>query len=1025
MMLRFGFAFLFQVCSAVALPTIEYPENAGIINVANPPAGFAAALPDDGVDDTAAINALLSAYNGQAGGAIHVLASRVIYFPAGVYQLSDTLVARIDGQTASSVTFAGAGDGETIFRLQDGASGFDGTRPKPLIQLGKQYSPIGPRETGPDAAFGNLVRNLRIELGDNPGAIGVSVALANMGQIHDVSITAQEAFAGLVTYDRAGPGLIRNVTIEHCDYGIYQLWDHDDEYYMQFPGYSQTDGITMEHLTIFDYKISGIYNQAKHYILHDVLLSSPFASGPAVHLGFKKHPAQFEALDLRIVGNPACPGIEVAHDDVFLYLRDARIEDCAVAVDLLSGSDVMDTVIDEFSTHSMISRCRPGARVTLDLPIKETPVFIPGSTDWTCTTMSPANSGEDNAQALQNDITQCTTPVLYIPYGLYELAGDIVVSNPCLKMIKGFFPYLVGAPQTHIQHSDGVLIFEDLVISPNHQIVQESDNPLAFRNIGVGPKISNIPTAKGDIFLENMGAQPQVSVCGGINVYMRQLNREKQGVINDGAVIWCLGDCIESMGGGVESNTAPWVTVNGGVTEIIGAQLDAETHAAVEEEADYYVYEIDGTNSQFSMMGSGLFATNLNLGWDLLIKDECFADYLIRADEPDYDIRTYSGSVYGRMVVAPFIIDRRNLAFYPMEDLNGGSQSSWGHLSSVEPSLLTQESQFGFVDSVFDDDINGMSKNINTMYLDNSSLELISLSSDYCEFSVTPSSNHVLNISGVSLQLAAKNNDYGQPFSIRVYLTTGGAAPVVLGSITKTIEDGECSAWETLHVDLSEDSSFQNLTESRSFRLYMRANVNHWRCIGLFDNVTVHGTCEKPLVKFDFESGLEPSFQDEAAQGLTAFDGRLCHVNNLGLANENGTARVLGCQTLSSLHDSVEACRYLEFTLKATNPDHPLDLKTLEFDWSAVQLGPYGPLACTMDVQASVKGFGEYQSIARFEHTFADTTTVVPVKVNLDFPAFRNLADDVSIRLYVSDNQFSYLYRPSIDNLRVCGWSGL
>lgn len=1019
-MMNLAFLFLINIAPAASgASDIVYPTDANIINVTNPPSGFSAAVPDDGQDDTAAINALLAAYNGQTNGNIHALASRVFYFPAGVYNLTNTLAARIDGQTASSVAFSGAGMGRTVFKLQSGADGFGSTNsPKPVIMLGKQYVAGDPRVTGPDSAYGNLVRNLSVELGDNPGAVGVFVTLANMGQVHDVSVSATNAFAGLVTYDRSSPGLIRNVFIEDCDYGIYQMWDYREETYMQFPGDSQTDGLVFEHITVSGYRRSGIYNCAKHYILRDVVLSSTNASGPAVYLGFDGHPAQFEALDLVVEGTSGQPGVQTAHDDVFLYLRDAEINGCSIPVDFCSGTDVTNTVVEELSSHHMLSRCRPGSNLTLRLPVKETPEYIPGINDWTCTTMNTTNTAEVNGFALQNDLNNCTTPVLYIPYGIYYLSGNITVSNSSLKMIKGFFPYLVGAPVTRICDSDGPLFLEDLVISPNHKVVQESDDPLVFRNIGVGPRIENSADASGDIFIENMGAQPRVNVGDGINVYIRQLNREKKALVNNGAVIWCLGDCIESMG---DPDTQPWTTANGGISEIIGAQLDAQTDAAIAENAINYVYEIEGIESRFSVMGAGLFDTNLNCGWDLMIEDALGEDYLVNGYDADYDIRLYSGSHWGRMVVAPFIIDRRNLAFYPFHDGTNSTIDSLYHIPQAAASTITERSEFGFVNWTAPDNINGVSRNVNTMYLEDTTLTLDNYSTNYLDFTVTPRDGYLMDISGISFDYAGTNNNYNNSFTLRIYVTTGDATPQVLGDYAElSVPDDTLTDWRTHWIDLGGMSVLQDVTNSKTFRMYFTANVKHWRCIGLVDNVTVHGTCQKSLVNFDFESSLQPVFQDEDVQGLSAFSGRLRHQNDLGLGLQSGVARTLANQTPSTIENAVSDDKYLVFDL-APSARKSMSLRELSFDLSAAQLGTDGDLDCTVAVQASVKGFGGYQTLKEVSGTFSNMSDVQQVTVDLDYPAFQNIEDTISFRLYVADNQPYYTYRPAIDNLTVKG----
>ncbi len=825
--------------SAMRVADTAYPPDAGVINVTNPPAGFIAAIPDDGIDDTAAINALLSKYNNI--NALHNLASRSFYFPAGVYNITNTLAPVISNQTASSVALSGAGVGKTVFLLADNSPGFSNTNsPKPAILQGKQYVQGDPSAGGPGSAFGNIARNFSIRLGNNSGAVGILVNLANMGQVYNIDITASNAFAGLLTYDRCGAGLIRNISIAHCKYGICHWWDYDRHLYMDFPADSPSDGLVFEHINITDYKTSAIYDYGKYYIMRDVVINSSAAAGPAIDLGLFGDPAVAILIDLKISGTSTNPGIKLSDDGVLLFLRNADITGCSVPVELSSGSNITQTHINEFSTYAIQSKYRPGAALTLNLPVKEAPVYVPDAGDWTKTTMSTNNTDVENQIALQNDLNDCATPVLYIPYGQYSLTGTLSVSNASLKLVQGCFSYLIGAPVFEIYDADEALIIEDMVISPNQRYVQKMGKPLVFRNIGVGPRIENTAQGVGDIFIENIGAQPRISVSNGVHVYMRQLNREHKGVVNDGAVIWCLGDNIESMG---DPCTIPWLTKNGGVSEILGAMFDTSTTASQAQYATNYLFEIEGDQSRFSAVGSGFFNPDLSSGWDLFIADKLGEQYLIESDG-DYPIKTFSGYKWRRMFLPPFIVDRRNLAFYPFNDGKTNTTASLYHVGAVTPSSLVEVSEFGFVNKIFTNDVNGNSRNVNVSYLEDTNLPLDNFSTNYCEFSVTPQSGYNMDISGFSFNYAGENT-YTAPFTMRFYVTTADATPHILGYASLTVGANTNQDWQTCWIDLSTNSAFQNVTGTQTFRMHFTGTVKSSKCTGYFDNVTLHGTCEK------------------------------------------------------------------------------------------------------------------------------------------------------------------------------------
>lgn len=1037
----FSLAAIVPLCLAHLAPgtTINYPNDAGVIDVTNPPGGLAPVIPNDGIDDTANINAILAAYNYETlpEEETHILASWVIYFPAGTYNVSGTLLA-----PACSVAFSGAGVGATIIKLTNNTftSAYSNNDyvPSPLIQLGKKNIPNNPSLGGPAGSYANFVRNLTLDLGNNPGAAGIFTALSNMGQVYNVEIVAANASVGLLTYDRAGTGLIRNVSIEGCDYGIRQYWEADvsaANRYHTFPGDPTDDGLVFEDVTIANYKISAIHDRARFFVMRNLTISAaPATSGPAIDLGFSKNAAQLHVYGLNLAGNSSYPGIQITHDDVYLVLRDASITGCSKAIGYASpatGTDVTATDIDHYSTFSTHSKYRAFNKLTLDLPVLETPVYTPPPAitgNWTKTTMSPSNSGTANATALQNDINACSTPVLYIPAGYYEMEGTINIDKSNLKMIKGFFPILWGKGATfNVQDADGFLTIEDMVIKASYKINQDMGKPLVLRNIGVAPQIVNETGGRGDIFLENIGAHPRIAVQGGIRLFARQLNREHKGLTNDGAVVWCLGDNIESMG---DPDTRPWKTINGGVSEILGAMFDATTPGALAGTAINYLFEIDGAKSRLSVAGAGNYKISQNKGWDLLLADKQGQDYTIgnRYDNSgsyvgsDYFNTTYAGHSFGEMILPPFMVDRRNLAFYPMEDGSGPSETSYCSISSVTASALAKGADhFGFnaPTTVTPE----MFRNVYTPDLYNTSLGLSDYAKDYATFSVTPNAGYTMNISAISFDFAGFNDAHTNAFTLRFYIvedTGSGFTP--LGSYAEvTVASNELTPWQTHWIDLSQNSGFQGLSSGKNFRIYARANVKHWRCMGMLDNLTVHGTNGKRLVEFNFNAStnpLYPSYRDGDVQVLSESQMRLIHNNDLGLAMQDGCARILANKIPGNLDDAVANAQYLQFTAVAASH---MNLKRLEFDFKPVAgPSPYVDHDCHVMVQLSIDS-GPYLTLGTFRKRF--TSAADPAKActfDLDLPYAQDITT-VSVRIYVSDNQTNHQYRVGFDNLRLIG----
>lgn len=1072
----------FKNIQLLSVLPILYPDDANIVNAATHSSDPAyRAIPNDGIDDTDAINYLLSKFNGQSDGSIHDLSSRILYLPAGIYNISGTLGAKMkddynaNEQTACSVTIAGAGESLTKLVLTDGslASSGDNFAPIPVIKQGKKYRDEGPAQSGPGAAYGNLVRDLSIDLGNNANAAGILVNMANMGSISDVTITATNAAVGLLTYDRCGTGLIRNVTIEGCNYGIRQFWedrqiynnDPDDIYqhvYMDFPGAEILDGLVFENIKISDYKVSGIHNYGKHYVMRNVEISTAQASGPAIELGFSGHPAQLEIYNLSIDGATGQSGIQSTHPNNFILLRDAKFpnrtanctakctesceenctENCAKSI--YFNNEIYETItcFSEYTSPPMLSRNMIGRESTLRLPVRDAPKISPSLSQWAKSNVHVDNSGEANRIALQADINTCDKEVLYIPYGKYDISGVMTIDNPNLKMIKGFFSYITGGVEFYCEQANEFLIFEDIVIAPNSKITHKMKEDLVLRNIGVGPYIQNTSLGTGDIFLENLGAKPKVSVSGGINVFIRQINREKEGFVNDGAVVWCLGDNIEDV---PSTGINPWVTKNGGYSEILGAQFDAHTAGAVAENAENYLYEIEGARSRFALVGSGMYIKTASDGWDLLLKDDTSSQYESQfVQRGDYPVADGGNSLYGRMLMPPYVIDRRALAYYPMD--TGGVSSNASQVShhldlGSSASELVSKETFGFIgkqlikntDDV--DPINGVSKHVNAQYLANTGSydkdDLLGFDMDYCEFSVSPVAGYKLDIEGISFDYAG-SNAATDDFLMQFYIVdaTDATAPVILGSTPemsvakKKNNINGVTWWEKHWIDLSDIEKFrqfqQQFTEQKVFRLYFTANKNTWHYEGYFDNLTVHGQSRKQLVAYNFDTSLAPTNQDSEVQGLSGWNSNLIHVGDLGLAIEGSAARVLSQNTPDSILEAKENNRYLQFAIKPSS-DKKVSLRMLSFDCTTIAFGTNGPLNVEIVVEASTSGQGKFKTLGSFSHVFQEVDEPVGIELDLDFPLYTDVTDETVFRIYIADDQNLNSYRWGLDNLTVYG----
>ncbi|PMB04144.1 hypothetical protein CI592_13780, partial [Fischerella thermalis CCMEE 5328] len=140
---------------------IVFPKNVGVIDVTAPEYG---AIPNDGKDDTEAIQKALSRFPGQG---------RIIYLPNGVYDISNSLHWPSGERNRSNykyTTLQGQSRDRVIIRLQDQSPLFqDSSKPRPVISTG--FDPdLDPNSEDFKASlvaqrFANSVRNLTIKVG--------------------------------------------------------------------------------------------------------------------------------------------------------------------------------------------------------------------------------------------------------------------------------------------------------------------------------------------------------------------------------------------------------------------------------------------------------------------------------------------------------------------------------------------------------------------------------------------------------------------------------------------------------------------------------------------------------------------------------------------------------------------------------------------------------------------------------------------------------------------------------------------
>ncbi|HCE46861.1 MAG TPA: hypothetical protein DET40_25215 [Lentisphaeria bacterium] len=560
--LVFLLAFAFYSAKAQTAQDKIFPADA-VVNVTLPPYG---AKPDDGIDDTAAIQKAVTE---------NVDTGRFIYFPAGTYDISDTLYAKNSkGVWRPHLTLQGQNQDKTILRLKDKSANFaDPAKPSPLIVTASAWEKGDTPSGGGNKAFRNNIFDMTVDTGSgNPGAVGVDYAVSNIGSIENVLIRSGDGqgSAGISMVRRIpGPGLIKNVTIIGFDVGF----DYADGQY----------GMTLENITLKDQKKYGI--RLTDNVLHIRRLTSE-NKVPAVIV--TNAIGVLTLIDSKISGGTADrPAIDCSGS---LLVRNTSIEGYRQkpvryhGTDLELGKELAKSAVPGSAT------AEPAAL----LSVEETPGFWNADlADWVA--VGARKDGEkDDTAAIQRAIDSGKSTV-YFPNNRIYFLSDTLIVRGSLKQIIGMGSEInLGAakeafsnirnprPLIRIDETKAdIVFFENIFFNAQYpgEVIFENNSPktVVIRHCGgwVGGDggnrhaYRNTENGTGKLFIED-AYLPGWEIRRQ-SVWARQLNPENNNgdgsyaqVLNIGARLWILGFKTEGP--------APFIeTRDGGVTELLGA----------------------------------------------------------------------------------------------------------------------------------------------------------------------------------------------------------------------------------------------------------------------------------------------------------------------------------------------------------------------------------------------------------------------------------------------------------------------
>ncbi len=513
---------------------------------------------------------------------------QVVYFPEGIYRISDTLTLRAAHENrARRITFLGDGAGQSVLRLTDN---------NPKFQSGQKPVLIFLEDNRSNNAFFNEVRNLGIDVGaGNPGAVGIDFIANNIGTIRNVILRSSDpdgaGHTGLrLTRNLGGQSLIKNLEVHGFDIGI--------DIRMPISAY------TFEDILLRNQNEFGLRNDRKAVSIHRLRSENRVPALANLHAE-----GLLTVADAELTGGDGdAPAIYNRAGSVLL--RDVRVEGYGRAVN--NRGETVRTLPEGL----WISDQPVGiGSVPEFLPIKDAPE-VPVATDADTFRVDTdyidayleANEGASEADAIQAAFDSGKTDIVF-ERRRYNLTSPVIVRGN-VRRVDMNYGFLVPRGDAMQESWGPVIILEDTEhpalllerfgtrFSHGHRyyhIQNNRDQTLVIRDsmFAVGSHTYR-NEGTGDVFLENVHSIFRVDnhhlrhreaptrdlpgepgwVFKNQDVWARQYNpeRDTRGVdallaphtVVDGGTFWCLGYKMGEFDG-------PYVEVkNGGRAELWG-----------------------------------------------------------------------------------------------------------------------------------------------------------------------------------------------------------------------------------------------------------------------------------------------------------------------------------------------------------------------------------------------------------------------------------------------------------------------
>lgn len=558
------------------------PEGLGVLNVQE----LFGAKGDGVTDDT---EALIAAYDvvaeeARAGNNSLEAHGRILYFPNGVYRVTDTIVYSGDvfpgaGPAHEGLTglrMLGESHDGVVIRLDDRAEGFGAGSEKPVVTFTKEPSTMN------NSVAGNTFENMQIDVGSgNAGAIGLRFAGANQATVRNVTIRSSDpdlaGAIGLSLHIGSTQGYYKHITVEGFRYGIRARHPLEST-------------LAMEYITARDQQVAGIRVDESSVSVRGLKSMNRVPAAVVT-----QEQGKLVMVDAELSGgSSANPAIDLQAG--FVLVRNVSTSGYGAAI-VREGEVVhKGPEVSEFATE-ILSLFGPQIPRSLDLPIEDTPEvgWEEDLSEWVSVNAYGAqgDGSTDDTAAIQ-EAMNAGKKVVYFRPGMYAIDDTVVIPAAVERVNFMSSRFSVGDSLGGSKDQGAFMITGE---SPTPLVVEDlfgwgegngahrffdhaSTRTLVMRNVHAqrGPMyINTVPGGK--VYMENVSNRsasgsadvfPNMFSFTGQQVWARHLNAEygDPAVRNDGSALWVLGFKTEGEGTSFE-------TLNGGKTELLGGVVNS------------------------------------------------------------------------------------------------------------------------------------------------------------------------------------------------------------------------------------------------------------------------------------------------------------------------------------------------------------------------------------------------------------------------------------------------------------------